>query len=102
MYVFMTGRCASACLDAIDLLTQFENVTLVGMPTAADTDYLELRSETLPSERAIFGFPIKVYRNRPRPSGFYYEPDIPYPSLDLSRAAVESWLVEIIGDRSPD
>ena len=102
MYVFMTGRCASACLDAIDLLTQFENVTLVGMPTAADTDYLELRSETLPSERAIFGFPIKVYRDRPRPSGFYYEPDIPYPSLDLSRAAVESWLVEIISDRSPD
>ena len=30
---------------------------------------------------------------RTRPSGFYYQPDIPYPELDLSRAAVEAWLV---------
>ena len=100
IYVFVTGPCGSACLDAIDLLSQFEQVTLVGMPTSADTDYNEVRDVILPSKQAVLGFPIKVDRNRSRSSGFYYEPDIPYPSLDLSRAAVESWLVEIIGDRS--
>ena len=100
IYVFMPGPCASACLDAIDLLTQFENVTLLGMPTSADTNYLDVRYEILPSEQSIIVFPIKVYRNRTRPSGFYYEPDIPYPSLDLSRAAIEAWLIDIIGDRS--
>ncbi|MEM1256202.1 MAG: hypothetical protein AAGI69_27505 [Cyanobacteria bacterium P01_H01_bin.21] len=100
IYVFMTGLCGSACLDAVDLLSQFDNVTLVGMPTSADTDYLEIRDVVLPSERAILRFPIKVYRDRNRPSNFYYEPEILYSDLDLSRAAVESWLTDLINENA--
>lgn len=91
--VFLThGQCASACLDFGDLLLALGGVTHVGYPTSSDTNYMELRIETLPSGKARLGIPVKVYRNRPRASGAFYDPVIRYDGLDWSDAALEAWV----------
>lgn len=58
--------CASACLDAVDLLTALGAVQ-VGQETNADTDYMEIREHTL-EDGAVMWVPMKVYRDRPRGS----------------------------------
>lgn len=87
VYVITPGRCASACLDAIDVFTRFENVTLIGAPTSADTTYMEVRIEDLPSGAGQLVIPTKVYSHRPRPSGQAYRPSIEFTELDWSTKA---------------
>lgn len=72
-------RCGSACLNFIDGLKAMQpNITLVGEETGADSNYMELRKVTLPSGNGTFGFPIKVYRDRPRGHNVPFSPDIKY------------------------
>ncbi len=66
--------CASACLDFIDELYAVTPACQIGLPTNADTMYLECRDVVLPSGFAILHFPIKVFRNRERGSN---EPWLP-------------------------
>ncbi len=82
VYVVVDGGCVSACLDAVDTFTRFEGVKLVGAPTSADTEYLEVRREPLPSGRGSVILPMKIWVNRPRKSGEVYHPDILVTSLD--------------------
>lgn len=97
IYVVISGRCASAALDAVDLFRRFENVTLVGATTSADTNYMELRQHELPSGNATLYCPMKVYRNRERASGIVYGPDIEYTGLDWSDRTFQPWLLSVIG-----
>jgi hypothetical protein len=76
VYVITPGQCASACLDAVDTFTRFPHVTLIGAPTSADSTYLEVRRAALPSGQGEIVIPLKVWRGRPRPSGFVYQPRI--------------------------
>ena len=84
VYVITPGRCASACLDAVDTFTLFDNVALIGAPTSADSVYLEVRSEPLPSGQGRIVVPIKFWHQRPRESGEVYHPRIRVDALDWS------------------
>lgn len=87
VYVIMPGRCASACLDAVDVFTRFKNVTLIGAPTSADSTYMEVRSADLPSGRGRIVIPNKMWLGRPRAAGQVYEPQILMTGIDWSTAA---------------
>jgi Peptidase family S41 len=87
VYVIVPGRCASACLDALDAFTRFDNVRLIGAPTSADTTYLEVRLQDLPSGKGQIAVPTKVWVRRRRGSGEIYRPHILMTRLDWSTAA---------------
>ncbi len=86
VYVLTSGRCASACLDAVDIFTLFKNVKLVGAPTSADSIYMEVRSQPLPTGQGTIVIPMKMWANRPRRSGDYFSPHIQVNQLDWSNA----------------
>jgi hypothetical protein len=97
VYVITPGRCASACLDAVDAFKLFPNTRLVGAPTSADSQYLEIRTERLPSGHGIAVIPIKVWMYRPRKGGAVYSPDIEATQLDWSTKA----FLDLIETRLP-
>lgn len=82
VYVITDGGCASACLDAVDVFTRFPEVKLVGAPTSADSEYLEVRRESLASGRGTVILPTKIWVKRPRASGEVYTPDILVTDLE--------------------
>lgn len=86
VYVITPGRCASACLDALDVFTRFANTRLIGAPTSADSTYMEVRVEDLPSGRGRIVIPNKIWVGRPRGSGEFYRPHVPVDDLDWSTA----------------
>jgi hypothetical protein len=91
VYVLQDTACGSACLDFMNVLKQMPNVKFLGQVTGYDTNYLEVRLEKLPSGEGLFSTPMKVWRNRLRASGQAYEPDLVYPGIDWSEAAVRQW-----------
>ncbi|MFZ6741988.1 S41 family peptidase [Undibacterium sp. JH2W] len=76
VYVIVPGQCASACLDALDVFTRFDNTKLIGAPSSADSTYMEIRIKTLPSGLARVVIPNKVYVDRGRAAGQIYTPAI--------------------------
>lgn len=88
VYVITDGGCASACLDAVDVFTRFPRVKLVGAPTSADSQYLDVRLQPLPSGRGAAWLPTKIWVHRPRQAGEVYRPDIPVNDLDWTTATM--------------
>jgi hypothetical protein len=88
VYVIVDGGCVSACLDAVDVFTRFPRVKLVGAPTSADSNYIDIRFQPLPSERGIVILPTKIWVGRPRRAGEVYRPDIPVNDLDWTTATM--------------
>lgn len=87
-------RCGSACLGFLDGLKAMNaNVTFVGEPTGVDSVYMELRKVTLPSGKGTLGFPIKVYRNRPRGHNVPHLPDILYKSNLQNTLALQNFVL---------
>ncbi|MFK3739580.1 S41 family peptidase [Massilia sp. TN1-12] len=86
VYVIVPGQCASACLDALDVFTQFPNTVLIGAPSSADSTYMEVRTQKLHSGLASAIIPNKVYVNRARANGQVYLPAIYVNDLDWSVA----------------
>lgn len=84
VYVITDGGCVSACLDGLDIFTRFSHVKLVGAPTSADSNYLDIRFQPLPSGRGAVILPTKVWVRRPRRADEIYRPDIPVNDLDWS------------------
>lgn len=68
------GRCASACLDFLDLIKEIPGSSLIGEQTHADSIYVDIRFEELPSRLISIGFPIKMILNRFRKTN---EPHMP-------------------------
>lgn len=87
VYAITPGRCASACLDALDTFTRFGNVRLIGAPTSADSTYMEVRTADLPSGYGLAIIPMKFWAGRPRASGAVYRPDIEFDQLQWSTSA---------------
>ncbi len=87
--------CASSCLDGMDILISYDNVTHVGAPTSADTQYMEVRTVELASGQASVTIPMKVYRSRHRPEGGYYTPEIPFDGFVWSDSAIEAWVLSL-------
>jgi hypothetical protein len=90
IYVIVPGQCASACLDAIDVFTRFENVKLIGAPSSADSTYMDIRTQPFPSGLGGVVIPNKVYVGRPRGPGFAYRPAIEVRDLDWSTETFET------------
>jgi hypothetical protein len=84
VYIVVPGQCASACLDAVDYFKRFPNTRLIGAPSSADSTYMEVRSAALPSGMGHAIIPMKMYVNRPRGNGDYYNPDIIMSDFDWS------------------
>ncbi len=84
VYVIVPGQCASACDDALDYFTRFPNTKLIGAPSSADSTYLDVRTQPLPSGLAKVVIPNKVYVGRPRANGEFYRPAIVNGSLSWS------------------
>ena len=82
LFVIVPPQCASACLDALDKFKLFENTTLFGAPSSADSLYMEVRLADLPSGLGKVVVPNKVYVNRARGAGDFYKPDVAYNGLD--------------------
>lgn len=87
--------CGSACLDFLDGLKALQpNAVLIGETTGADSAYMELRTVRLPSGQGSFGFPIKVYRNRPRGHNVPFVPDIAYTEDLRDTAALQQFVLK--------
>lgn len=86
-------RCASACLDFADFVRLLPNATHVGLPTSADSVYMEVRPVDLPSGVERLGLPVKVYRDRLRGHNEPYVPHVMYEGDINDTAAVEAWLL---------
>lgn len=93
--VVTDSSCASACLDAMDLWMAL-GVLHVGRETAADTVYMEIRGEALPSGLARIGIPMKAYRGRARGSNEPYRPGLAYEGNIADTAELEAWIAERI------
>lgn len=88
VYIIVDGGCASACLDALDIFTRFKGVKLMGAPSSADSTYLDIRYQPLPSGRGTVVLPTKIWVRRPRGAGEVYQPDIPVNDLDWNTATM--------------
>ena len=100
---FLTdGRCASACLDFADRLLEFPNVTHIGLPTGADTVYMEVRSVDLPSGLMRMSFAMKVYRNRTRGHNQFYTPEIPYSGPMGDTQKLKTWVTKLARRHAKD
>ena len=74
VFLLTDGRCASACLDFMDIMTRMPGVIHVGQPTSADAIYIDNYGMTLPSGHANLSLSRKVYRNRVRGNNQWYTP----------------------------
>lgn len=105
VYVIVPGQCASACLDALDVFTRFPNTTLIGAPSGSDSNYLEVREQTLSSGRAFVIVPLKAYLHRPRGPGQAYAPAIYVTDINWSTKnfldAVEKDLARMASQHQP-
>lgn len=91
VFVLTDFGCASACLDAVDLLTALGAVQ-VGQETSADTLYMEVRSGPLPSRRVTATVPMKVYRGRARGSNVPATPTHVWNGALSDTAGIEAWI----------
>ena len=92
--VLTDSACASACLDALDLWLPLGGVH-AGAETSADTLYMEVGGQDLPSGLSRIGLPMKVYRGRARGNNEPYVPAHRYPGDpgdSSDSAALESWI----------
>ena len=86
VYVLTDAACASACLDALDVWKTLGAIH-VGRETSADSLYMEVRDQVLPSGYAQVSVPMKVYRGRVRGLN---EPHRPVHRLDVDMADTEA------------
>jgi hypothetical protein len=93
-YVLTDYGCASACLDAVDLLKALGAIH-VGQQTSADTVYMETRSQPLPSGRATARVPMKVYRGRARGNNQPAVPVQTWTGALSDTAGLEAWIAEL-------
>lgn len=91
VYLLTDAVCASACLDTVDLWKSLGAIQ-VGGETSADTLYMELRVQPLPSGLAVLSLPMKVYRGRARGINEPHRPAHAYAGDLSDTAAVEAWI----------
>ena len=93
-WVLTDSGCASACLDAVDLLKAL-GATHVGLETSGDTVYMEVREEALPGGRVTARVPMKVYRGRARGNNETWVPAHAWTGELSDTAGIEAWIAEL-------
>ena len=91
IYVLTDARCASACLDAVDVW-KAAGAVQIGRETSADTLYMDVRDQDLPSGLAAMAIPMKVYRGRPRGDNETHVPVHEWTGALADTAGIEAWL----------
>jgi hypothetical protein len=94
VYFLTDAGCASACLDAADLWAALGAIQ-IGQETSADTLYMDVRLNVLPSGVARVSIPMKVYRGRKRGSNVPLDPVHAFPGDLRDTAALESWIATL-------
>jgi hypothetical protein len=92
VYLLTDAGCASACLDFADIVRRMPGTTLIGLPTSADTLYVDVDYALLPSGLAGLTYAMKVYRNRVRGNNQWYEPDVRWPGGAMTDEALIRWI----------
>lgn len=85
--------CASACLDFADVVLAVPGVVHLGLSTSADTLYIDIGSQTLPSG-AQFWLPLKVWRGRARGNNQSYDPPFVFDGDINDTSAVQKWVLD--------
>lgn len=85
--------CASACLDFADVVLSIPGVVHLGLPTSADTLYIDIGAQTLPSG-GQFWLPLKVWRDRTRGNNQSYDPAFIFEGDIADTAAVQKWVFD--------
>lgn len=94
VYVLTDAGCGSACLDAVDVW-KAAGAIQVGRETSADTVYMDIREQALPSGLAKLWIPMKVWRGRARGNN---EPQRPAHAFDgdlTDTTAVAAWIAAL-------
>ncbi|WP_165967489.1 S41 family peptidase [Luteimonas aestuarii] len=91
VYVLADAGCASACLDALDLWLPLGAIH-VGGETSADTVYMDIRQQPLPSGLATASIPMKVYRGRSRGHNEPYRPTHAWTGDFADESALSAWI----------
>ena len=91
VFVLTDAACASACLDAVDVW-KAAGAVQVGRETSADTLYMEIREQPLPSGLAMLRLPMKVYRGRIRRLNEPHRPRFVFEGDMSDTAALEAWI----------
>lgn len=92
VFLLTDHACFSSCLDFADIARRLPGVVHVGLPTSADSVYIDITGGTLPSGQGMFYYSMKVYRHRVRANNVWYEPEIRWPGGALTDAAVARWI----------
>lgn len=98
VYVLTDYGCASACLDAVDLLKALGAVQ-VGQETSADTLYMDVREQRLPSGRVEAVVPMKVYRGRARGNNVTAVPAHEWTGALGDTAGLQAWIAKLDATR---
>ncbi|WP_202842415.1 S41 family peptidase [Luteimonas saliphila] len=96
VYVLADAGCASACLDALDLWLPLGAIH-VGGETSADTVYMDIRQQPLPSGLATASIPMKVYRGRSRGHNEPYRPSHVWTGDFADESALSAWIASLAG-----
>ncbi|MBX3595673.1 S41 family peptidase [Sphingomonas sp.] len=94
IFVLTDFGCASACLDAVDVLTDL-GATQVGQETDADTLYMEVRGFELPGGVMRAWLPTKVYRGRTRGSNVPAVPKYRWNGALADTDGIEAWIATL-------
>ena len=94
VYFITDAGCGSACLDAADLWKALGAIQ-IGQQTSADTLYMDVRQDVLPSGVSRLSVPMKVYRGRKRGSNVPLDPVHAFPGNMRDTAALEAWVATL-------
>lgn len=92
VFLLTDHACASACLDFVDIARRLPGVIHLGLPTSADSIYIDNTGGPLPSGQGAFSYSMKVYRNRIRSNNQWYEPAIQWPGGAMTDETVAAWV----------
>jgi hypothetical protein len=95
VYLLTDMRCASACLDFVDIVRRMPGVVHVGQPTSADAIYIDNVVAQLPSGRAELSYSLKVYRHRARGNNEWYTPVVAWPGGTMTDKAIALWVQKL-------
>ena len=93
-YLFLGSPRTIACLDAADLWKALGAIQ-VGRETSADTLYMDVRQDVLPSGLTRIAVPMKIYRGRTRGSNEPLRPVHSYPGDLRDTDALAGWIAAL-------
>ena len=95
VFLLTDSACFSSCLHFADTLKALPGVRQIGLPTDADTVYLDNDQIDLPSGLGAFSYSMKVYRDKVRKNNEWYEPDVRWPGGPMTDEALVRWITTL-------